>query len=503
MKALHHLIHSMSTSERRMFHTSLTSGSFRTGTETKTLQLFEILLKSSHEIPSNEDCSLRVYGKRGDKRFKMLKLRFKAKLLDSLLNDINIERQSIHLDEFDHAGIKIRKKFAQFQQLYYTKGGQPIVMQILEDVISLSKKWENYNSLAESLKFKKFLEGFSKGEKEFDRLNKEIAYYERCNQFLNTTTDLYYRFMMKYSFQGNQEKISIQEFCKKSITTLKKYYSETRSANIQYYLIFFELGYFQNEKDYAKARKVCTRLLSVLNDNPAGYRKLREGATYVNMGQCDIGLYDYTTAVVNIRKAQQYYPKQGGNYSLLKEQEFLALLYGNNISEAELAVFELLKTTTAEAEGDFRLAKYEFYYAVVLFKKSLYKASYKILSRKHELSKDKIGWEIAMRILTIMTLVELDRLDDAAQQTAGLRKHMERHSKMKELRERDKTILKALQAMEKNGYARSKINANEAKLLDKLKSVDSKLRWEPVTPELIPFNYWMEKRYKGKVESRK
>lgn len=497
MQALHHLIRSMSPSELRMFRASITTGAFRSEAETKTRKLFEYL-KECKEAPGSEACCQEVYGNPKDKRFKMLKLRLKGKLLDSLLNDINIERQSAQLDEYDHAGIKIRKKLAQFHQLYYTKGNQPLTMQLLDEVISLSKKWEYYIGLVDGLRIKKLRTGFSKGEKEYNRLNEEIKFYEACYQYLNDALDMYYRLMMKSSFQGHQDGASIQEFYLQCISYLKNYHFKTNSANIGYYLGFFEIGYYQNEQDYNKAREVCMRLLQMLDKNPSANRKLRVGSTYLNLGQCDIWLNDYPSAVSHVRKAQDYFPSHGVNYAVAKEQEFLALLYGNNLKEAEQVSAELLRTTTAGAQGDFRLAKYEFYRANSLFKKKEFKEAMKILGRKHELSKDKIGWEIAIRVLTIMTQVELERYDEASLQIEGLRKHMDRHSKLKELRERDRLILKTLQEMEKNGYVSGQIKAGEAKLLEKLKSTDPKLRWEPVTPELVPFHEWMGARYKPK-----
>lgn len=503
MEAIHSLLHSMSRSELRIFRASLTTGAYRARTETKAVKLLEFLLKNKNQVPTNKECSLHIYNKAGDKRFKMLKSRLRTKIFDSLLNDINIERQSTSLDEFDYAAIKIRKKFAQFQQLYYSRGDRPFVKQLLNEIILLSKKWEYYPTLAESLKLKKWLKGFRQGEKEFDLLNKEIAFYELCNQALNKATDFYYRLIMKSNFSGIPDVPNIQKFLLKCIRELKMDYSMTDSANVGYYLKFLELAYFQNNENYSRAREICEELLSIINTNKAAYRKLRAGATYLNLGQCDMYLKDNKKAVLNIRRGQNYFAKHSLNYSVLKEQEFLALFYGNNIKEAEFGSVELLNSTTTEEQGSFRIAKYEFYHANILFKNGDHKSALKILNRKQEISKDKIGWDIAIRMLTIMSLIELEYFDEAAQHIESLRKHMDRHSKMKEsLKERDRLALKVLQAMEKQGFVFEKMSANEIKILDKLGSKDKKYRWEPLTPELIPFHEWMEKKYEGRRKNK-
>lgn len=499
MEAIHSLLHSMSHSELRIFRASLTTGAYRANAETKAVKLLEFLLINKKQVPNNKECSLHIYNKAGDKRFKMLKSRLRTKIFDSLLNDINIERQSASLDEFDYAAIKIRKKFAQFWQLYYSRGDRPFVKQLLNETISLSKKWEYYPGLTESLRLKKWLKGFRQGEKEFDFLNKEIAFYELCNQALNKAIDFYYRLIMKTNFSGIPDIPSIQKFLLKCIAELKMDYSMTHSANIGYYLKFLELAYFQNKEDYSRARGICEELIDIINNNKAAYRKQRIGGTYLNLGQCDIYLNDNKKAALNIRIAQKHFPKHSLNYSVLKEQEFLALFYGNNIKDGESVLFELQNSTTTEEQGSFRLAQYEFYHANILFKNGDHKSALKILNRKQEISKDKIGWDIAIRMLTVMSLVELEYFDEAAQHIESLRKHMDRHFKIKEsLKERDRLVLKVLQAMEKKGFVFEKMSANEIKILDKLGSKDKKYRWEPLTPELIPFHEWMEKKYEGR-----
>jgi tetratricopeptide (TPR) repeat protein len=493
MKNLYSLIQSLKPGEIEIIRASLRSYYSKGEQDFKTLQLFDFLLKSKKQCPDAQQCSMHVYGKGKDNTIDKLASRLRAKLLDALTLDVNVERKGL-LDELDASAVKVKKKMMQFLFLYRSRGNHPVVNQLLDDVTEYSRKYEIYESIVESLKYKKYFKGYARGLDDFNKLNKEIEFYEHCAAAVAKASDYYYRLLIRLDFHGNIDKTQRQEFLRSSIQDLEKEYKITGSATVGYYLKLLQLAYLHNDEDMVKARKVSQELLDIVLENKAVYRKQRVGSAYGNLGQCDIYLGDYQSAVKHAAAFEEHMPVSGVNYAVAKEQKFHALFYSGKLIEAEREVDILLNVTPAK-QGDFRVAKFRFYHGCVLFRKGNYKAALKELLQNAELSKDKIGWEIAMRVMIIMTMIELDSLDEAEKQVDSLRKHMDRHDKKSDVQLRDRAILKLFQKLLKRGFNFGKPDKEEHKLLQLLASSKKRYKWEPFSPELIPFHQWYMKKH--------
>jgi tetratricopeptide (TPR) repeat protein len=489
MKNIHSLIHNLQPSEIEIIRTSLKSYYSKDENDFKTLKLFDYLLKNKTAVPSPNECSLHIYGKPKDNTIDKLASRLKSKILDALTLDVNIERKGL-LDEQDTQVLKVKKKLMQFMFLYRSRGNHPLVNQLLDDIIGYSKKYELFSSIVEGLKYKKYFKGYTRGLDDFNKLNKEIEFYEHCENAVDKANDAYYRLIIRADFHGNIDKRQLQRYLHESIVDLTNEYKFTGSASVGYYLKLLELAYLHNNEDMLKARDVCQELLQIVEGNKAVYRKQRVGFAYGNMIQCDIYLGNYDSAVKNARAMMQYTPTKGVNFIVAKELEFHTLFYSNKLEDAEKVLDILLKAAPSQ-QGDFRVAKFRFYYANVLFKKKNYKGALKELLQNANLSKDKIGWEFAIRVLTIMTLIELDSLDEAEKHVDSLRKHIERHETKNDIRVRDDLILKQLQRLQKRGFVFDKPVTEELSFIELLSADKKKYKWEPFSPELIPFHTWL------------
>lgn len=494
MKSLHALIHTLNKGEQRVTRTALTCFSGKKDSTTKTLKLFDYLLKNKSHIPPNHECALHIYNNAKDKRFKMLKLRFRQKLLDSIVLDLNLSRKGM-LEGVDQGNIKVRKKISQLFYLYYLKG---VVLDILlNEIIDLSKKYECYSSLIEALRVKKYSKGFLKGEADFNKINKEIEFYEDCNKALHKANDYYYRLIINANFHAQINSDKINSYLEKSIAELSRDYEYTKSALVGYYLKLMEMAYFENAGNYTFAKRACSELLNIVKKNKSVYRKSRISLVYVNLCQFNIFLHQYKEAIGNARLAQSLVSLTSNYYLIFKEWEFNALFHENHMEEAGSLITSLIKKTSEVSENDdFRLAKYNFYKAAVLFKQGNYKPVLKELNMHLEISKDKEGWGTAIRVLTIMTLIEMDRLDEVSSRLDSLRKHMERNTEKDNTREREKIIFRILQSLETSGFILK--NAEEKKIAGYIKLLNSNdkiYKWKPLSSELIPFHKWYTDKF--------
>ncbi len=494
MKAIHSLIHSLNKGEQRIARAALTAFSSRKDSSTKSLELFDFIAKNKDHIPSNSECAAHIYKDAKDKRFKMLKLRFRRKLLDAMSMDINLYKVDV-FNATELENVKARKKIAQLFYLYFSKGEQAILKNLLNEIIDLSKKHECYPPLLEALRFRKNTKGYVKNESDFNKINEEIAFYERCNQAVDKATDHYQRLIMRSNNYARTDHTKMQDYLKESIIELKLDYEFTKSAMVGYYLKVLEMAYFENDENYLSALESCNSLLTIVKNNKSVYKKFTLIVAYLNACHYSIFLKQYKEAVKNAKLAQSVV-SAGSHYLLSQEWEFNALFYENQLQEAESLILGLIDKAAKIQGDDFRLARYRFYYAGVLFNKANYKAVLKELNTTLEISKDKEGYGTSIRVLTIIALIELERFDEASSRLDTLRKHIERNLEKENERKREKIILHVLQLFETSGF-NPKIAENKKIItaLQLLESDDKIYKWQPLGSELIPFHIWFKGKY--------
>ena len=486
MEALHNLLSQLNHAEIEILRNYLTCFDSREG-EQKTLQLAEFLLKSE-KVPSMDECSRKIYGVPRDAKIEKLKQRLKNKILDAFLLDINLDRKDV-MDDIDHAVVRINKKSAQFHQLLYSKGDLPLTLQLLDEIITLAKEYENYYALVDKLKLKKWIRGFRQGEKEYEKINKDIIFYERCYQAMNKAAEYYYALIIKSEFNTNHELVTFKNFLNNSISELQYEYKITKSAIVLYYLGWLQVALHNLNKEYQKARVECIKLNTIITKNKSVYRASRMGAVNDNLARCEMYLNNYKAAAKYAEQAQEMFLKNSTNYLISKEMEFYALFYDNQLKEAE-RVARFLQDMEFN-RNSFKYSLYSFFMANVQFKAGNFPEALKILGVNHEISRDKGGWEIFLRVLRIMCYVEMQEPDLALSQIENLKKHIERNGKKIEVRERDKIILKILLMFSRTGFDYKNIPARLLDQLQLLNSDNATYRWECLTAELIPFHRWV------------
>ncbi len=503
MEQLRELLKSMSRGEIEILKSSMKSfASGQAKPEKRSIKLIEFLLKSEGELPADVKIAKKIYGSDTSARsaMSMLKMRVKDKVMDSILADVNIERAG-NIDIADLALIRARKKLAQFQYLYYSKGSLRSTLGLLDEVVDLGKEFELYSSLVEALKYKKWTGGLSRGEQEFTKQSKEVEFYDRCNKAVNRAADLYYLLIMKGDFSGNKDLKKAQEFMQKSIEEMRKDFLETQSPVVEYYLKRMEFVLFESKKNYLKARSICLDLINIVRNKKSVFRKQRIGIAYEYISACETHLSNFKQAIEYAQLAQNNINPGSFNFLIAQEFEIFPLIYSRSYKRASELLKDMLKSDNCQA-GSFRYAKYRFCLANILFMEGKFKEALRILSENLDLSSDKTGWDISVRVLAIICNIELEKYEKATLLVDNLRKHAEYNSKNQNLKERDVRIIKALQHLQNNGF---RFNKNDAKLVANTDLLRSKkdCPWEAYSPELIPFNEWLDKHYHLKRTAEK
>ncbi len=501
MENIYSLIKCLTSSEWESFRNYLTCFSTHESSEVKYLKLSDFLRKSE-DCPSQKRCSYVIYGAYDKTSIEKLKSRLKEKALDFLLTDISFDKQQ-ELDEGDLAIIKIKKKSAQFQQLYYSKKRIPNLLHcMLDEIIALAKQFEQYSNLVEHLRLKKALVSWKKGKTEFEEIEFEIEFYNECGRLVNKAEHSYYELIMLGEFSGRNNKEKLDTFFIRSVEELDGYYQKTKSPLIKYHLKFLELGYYQHKENFLKSRSICLELLDIVRNNKSVYRRQRVGVVYDNLSRCEYYLSHFKQAAEWAREAQKHFNTGSENFCIALEQEFYALFSIGQYDQAVIIANKMINSASRKELGEFRYAKYNVLLANALFKLRRFNEALNLLSQEMEISKDKAGWETGKRILKIMTLIEMLKLDEASLAVMSLKQFFKYNDKKgMTISARDKKILNLLLVAERAGFLFSILNGNTEKHMHPLRSDDMNLRWEPFTHEVIPFHAWFAGKMKVNLNS--
>ena len=501
MKDLFSLIQCLTTREWESLQNYLSCFSTHADDENgpKQLQLARIL-KQETSCPTDARCSLKIYGIKDAIGIEMLKSRLKEKTLDFLLTDISRDKKQ-ELDEVDYAIVKLNKKAAQFRQLYFSKKRIPLLGAMLDEIIFESKEYEQYFLLTDHLRHKRNLVSFKNGKAEYEKINKKIADAQKCSVLYNKAEQYYFELAMMNDYNAKQNKQVKLVWLKKIIAEIETENQDIKSSHVDYSLTFLKIEYYQLIRDYASARSTCTDLLDIVRNNKSVYRRQRIGIAYDTLSQCDHFLGNFEQAAEWAQQAQKHFNPNSENYCIALEQEFYALFAMKEYDKAVGIANKMLSSATSKELGEFRFSKYNYLLANALFKQNKFTETLYLLSQVAEISKDKSGWEIGARLLKIMTLVEMLKLDDAGLAVFSLKQFFKRIDKRSGISVRDKKILNLLLIAERAGFTFSTLNGNTDEYMKYLTSSDKDKRWEPFTHELIPFHEWFAGKMGKKIET--
>jgi hypothetical protein len=487
MEKLHTLLHNLTNPQLKLLKVHLRYISIRKEPDTQLIKLAELLIREKVEAPSLEFCSGAIYGKMNYPAIQKLKSRLMNKIHQVLLLDHGMENRGGEQDELDRYVLLIRRKVTLYHTLLMGVGRRINLDGESEEIIRLSKKYELFSVLCEQLKYKKLLSGFRKGKKAFVRVNDDLMFYKRCNDVLDKATDYYHLAVINSDFSSNSDKKIYQAFLRDSIAELNEESRPLKSPLISYYIKNLEAMYYESSGNIEVTRDVCKELLTIIESNISVCRKQRIAVVYNQLACCDIRLGDYGRALDNAQSAQKYFIRNSANYFSALDNQFLAHFYQYNFDKCKAICNSLLKNTREEV-GDFRYAKYMIYQANVLFMLQRFKEVLQVLNLKMELTKDKIGWDFSIRVLTIQTLIALERYEDASRHVSGLIKH-------DALRPRDKIIYRILKMIERQGFEESRLK-EKLEVENRILLSDKNCLWDPLSSELIPFEKWLSLQYK-------
>jgi len=458
----------------------------------KSFQLLELLKKKTEW--TEEGLCAKIYGNNQSKSkqsFKRLLSRFKAKLYECLTLDVNIYRPGkfTELTQYRAEILKI----TLYNSVLRGKVSNKEFLKMVERGITIAKEFELYHELVNLLSIKNhFLRVLTKFEK-LKEIDNDIDFYMSSQRAIQKATDWHHLLILN---AGNKASgyTNFSDF-DLAITQMKEDYQRYKSANIKYFMLIIQMEYAHKMHDYLQAEKISYEQIELYKTSKAIYLKVRLASAYLNLGNNQMYLYKFDDAITSIRKSYPLYQNQAFNLAIAKEIEFYVHYYAGNFQEAEELITHLIKGADSTS---FQIEKRNFLLANVLVLKKQNKEANRLLQETREIEKDKEGWNLGIRILSIINLLETEKLDLVDMNIESMRKHIDRTLKLKAVRKRDVIILKLLTRLGRYAFNFKFVWKKYKPQFDLLASDEAEYRWEMKTHEMIIFHLWFKAKATGK-----
>jgi hypothetical protein len=451
----------------------------------KSVQLIRLILKNENISIQELQISLNI-----ENRFSLNKLinRLKEKIYELILLDNNLNK-SISVKR-NRLIFKVRKKLI-IAEILFSRGINEDVEMIYDEIISISKKYEIYDTLLEALyakqRFVKFKYGFNKSSK----LKQEIDFYEDIREAYYRATEIYNRITSKINFSSSQH--DYVDELEVGVNILAKDFQNTKSAMIGYHYYFLLAEFYQVKANLLNTRHSLNKLKNLLENNISIYTKNRFGNVLINIANNEFIMFNFDLSFEYAITASDHFKESLINLDIIKEFEFNILFHSCKFIEAEKVINELCRNSN-KIKLPFIHSK--LYYLFGCLKTSIgeYDLSNKLLDGIKEIDKDKEGWNIGKRILSIINNIELNKFEIVEFQIQNLEKHIKRTMKSKHIRKRDILIARLLIKLMNENFNFDKVYQSRVKYLELLASTLPDYCWNIKSPELIIFHSWFKQK---------
>jgi tetratricopeptide (TPR) repeat protein len=482
LRALINVMHSEERATMRNFLTSFDSRGERFNS--KSVKLFDLLSESPDGM-SEREVEFFIYGKRSTAAFSRLLIRFRDKLLESLFLDVNIHRESSYSPQFRYL-FDVRKR-TSYAQVLIGRGQQELAFFLYDACIEHCEKYEYYDEILILYRLKMQAISLSGSSAELEKLYNSYLVHERCRQAVFAAQMDYFRLINTKALHA-KGKIS-EEQIQHTLKRLRSDYQETGSATVAHYWYYIEAEYLQLNGRFREARKLLQRQATLIEKTPALHVPYWLGIALFNQGENELFMHQFDRCVDFCQRAHPMLKRGSINEYQCLETEFYGHFYASRYSAAREILRDLLERDTGKAAA-FREGKRQFLLACILFMQGLYRESQELLLELNTVESDRDGWNMGIRLLTIMADIERTLHDQASKRIENVRKHLKRLDQVHLLRRRDTLIYEILRALENASFDFRAVYQNMTSHFDLLRSNDPECRWQVKSPEMVIFHDW-------------
>lgn len=451
--------------------------------ESKSAQLVRMIL----DDPGYNALDLQkvLYGKINSAAFYKLVARLKQKVLEVMIFDQHLQSDSYNLR--NKAIFSLRKKLLEVD-LLFNRGIVDEVEGRLKEIKKEALKYELYDILFQSNSILRRFYITRKRNKMIEFVSNEIGFYKKTEFLFDQAGAEFNKIMNKINFSFSYADYADE--LKIVRDNLEKWYQDTKSPTIGYYFILLNIESLQSAADYNGADVALDNMRILFDDNSAFPTSSRWGTYYLNKANNYLYLDRLAESEIFVNKALWEFRGNSLNSALSEEVLFYSKYYQGKYDACQSI---LVKVRSAYKSLDQTiLNRFQYYEAVLDFKRKDYTKVLEKLSKLPQLSRDKEGWNVVIKILQVLCRIEQKEFESADLSVQNLERYLKRIGRQKHLKPRYIIILRILLKLINESYNYHLVYHKKSQYFDLLNSGGNGYIWTVKSPELIIFNDWFK-----------
>ncbi|MBK9637224.1 MAG: hypothetical protein IPO63_05210 [Bacteroidetes bacterium] len=310
------------------------------------------------------------------------------------------------------------------------------------------------------------------------------------SKYFNVAEFFIYKYIEHVQHKSIDDKSKINEI-QLAIVDLEKYFIATNLQSINFIFLMLKLQLAHYEEQYELAEQIILEIIRISDQYSTLKKKGKFMQNYMNLAYTQFYLNKFEEAYLNALKATTEYLDQDFVLNNNREACVFALIYLNRYSEAEVWIAKMLSSGSVGNNPE-QLSKRHLMMGVLKYLQNDFKGAFKHLQFTKEVETDREGWNLGIRMLNIYLTLSTEKVDLADQRINAMRKHIERTSKMRNLRKRDIIIFRILSHLSRSGFDFKETWEERKKDFALLRSNTPDCFWVPRSHELIIFDQWFE-----------
>lgn len=475
MEHIRQLFSSLSRVEVRYLLTYLEA--FPGRGENKALEFVKLLRKSP--TISNEEMGRLLYGDYRSKAYSMLKRRLYDRMIDTLTLSINLEKnpdRESYTEEL--VATQVHKQLA-YVNLLTTRGLKRPAREILNKAIKLVQRTEKAGLRAlvashlinQSDDLSQLLDIY---QKEFDTAVAQLQIDVNCQIHLR-------QFDLMMGPTGSVQ-LEGQDLLAVIIPELETQLARTPTVRGQYTLLMLQLqSALLYDRHFEQAHVYWQALDRLLQAHPSFASPARLATLHLQKARLGLQVYDIHQSQVSALHAQSLVLDRDPVYFTASVYLWFGHFYQGALDECQ-AVIRMLENREHPNRNIARHALIEYFEMCQLFVMRHFSEALNTNPQQESLMQDKTGWNVGVRMMEIMTLVELGYDELIPNKLDNLRKHLQKYA----VCPRIKGFYRAILRLDRSGYD-FEVAASQLRPL-----IEEQAPWQPVTYEIIDWVSWVD-----------
>jgi hypothetical protein len=485
MKELISIIHSFSKKEAEMYKRLYGSGNPKE--PTKPEELFDLIF--SKTVTNDREVIKAMYGaaKAGASAFSHLKKKLREQLTIVL---IAADADKSEEDEVDF-NFMLRRVAKQFLEarVFVNRGNAAMALEVLKKAYKDAKEYEVFIFLP-NIAMTLAGQQFSRDAKYLTELKKTQDWALDAQAKYVQAENMLWSLAAPNIMFKNREQESLEN-AKQVERKLREFFETTHSDNIHFQYLEAQLFVAELERKQTEAVEIAEDRFQLVNSSRALKRTATIRSTrnqllnaYLNAQQFDKA---FLLAHTNINDVSFAHALTFGDLG------FRAALYDGKLNQC-VEFLELYKKHPKFIKDEASTAKYWYFMAGLAFAKKDYKNVFTHLNKTGWMLKDRIGWGLGVKLLEILTYIEMGEMDLVLFRIKALWQLLYRNPQKNVAR--IKAVSSILYALLQSGFNYRKVNEREKKKMKELRDAQGVFYWDPTGFEIIRFDWWIDEKMK-------